>query len=91
MCTTSRSSRRPPIVFTGLLRGAGGRALGGQVQALAARVACQQADLDEALRLGEQAVQSERMRRDAAGLANALDARAAARLCGVSSPRPSRI
>ncbi|MFE2687129.1 ATP-binding protein [Streptomyces mirabilis] len=68
-------------LLTGLLRGAGGRALGGQVPALAARVACQQADLDEALRLGEQAVQSERMRRDAAGLANALDARAAARLC----------
>ncbi|MEV0976526.1 LuxR C-terminal-related transcriptional regulator [Streptomyces sp. NPDC049915] len=68
-------------LLTGLLRGAGGRALGGQVPALAARVACQQADVDEALRLGEQAVQSERMRRDAAGLANALDARAAARLC----------
>ncbi|MFD9657360.1 ATP-binding protein [Streptomyces mirabilis] len=68
-------------LLTGLLRGAGGRAQGGQVPALAARVACQQADLDEALRLGEQAVQSERMRRDAAGLANALDARAAARLC----------
>lgn len=68
-------------LLTGLLRGAGCRALGGQVPALAARVACQQADLDEALRLGEQAVQSERMRRDAAGLANALDARAAARLC----------
>ncbi|MFE2699157.1 ATP-binding protein [Streptomyces mirabilis] len=68
-------------LLTGLLRGAGGRALGGQVPALAARVACQQADLDEALRLGEQAVQSERVRRDAAGLANALDARAAARLC----------
>ncbi|AWT46689.1 MULTISPECIES: ATP-binding protein [Streptomyces] len=65
----------------GLLGGAGGRALGGQVPALAARVACQQADLDEALRLGEQAVRSERMRGDAAGLANALDARAAARLC----------
>ncbi|AOR30576.1 hypothetical protein BFF78_05505 [Streptomyces fodineus] len=68
-------------LLTGLLRGAGGRALGGQVPALAARVACQQADPDEALCLGEQAVQSERMRRDAAGLANALDARAAARLC----------
>ncbi|MFF7352067.1 MULTISPECIES: ATP-binding protein [Streptomyces] len=68
-------------LLTGLLRGAGGRAPGGQVPALAARVACQQADPDEALRLGEQAVRSERMRRDAAGLANALDARAAARLC----------
>ncbi|MEU5532206.1 LuxR C-terminal-related transcriptional regulator [Streptomyces sp. NPDC020362] len=68
-------------LLTGLLQGAGDRALGGQVPALAARAACQQADLDEALRLGEQAVQSERMRRDAAGLANALDARAAARLC----------
>ncbi|MFI2758851.1 ATP-binding protein [Streptomyces echinatus] len=68
-------------LLTGLLRGAGGRAPGGQVPALAARVACQRADPDEALRLGEQAVLSERMRRDAAGLANALDARAAARLC----------
>ncbi|MFF9086130.1 ATP-binding protein [Streptomyces sp. NPDC014991] len=68
-------------LLTGLLRGVGSRALGGQVPALAARVACQQAHLDEALRLGEQAVQSERMRGDAAGLANALDARAAARLC----------
>ncbi|MGW3206407.1 ATP-binding protein [Streptomyces sp. NPDC001135] len=68
-------------LLTGLLRGAAGRALGGQVSALAARVACQQADLDEALRLAEQAVRGERTRRDAAGLANALDARAAARLC----------
>lgn len=68
-------------LLTGLLRESGGRALGGQVPALAARVACQQADPDQALRLGEQAVQSERMRGDAAGLANALDARAAARLC----------
>ncbi|MFE2263600.1 ATP-binding protein [Streptomyces griseosporeus] len=68
-------------LLSGLLRGAGGRALGGQVPALAARVACQQADPDEALRLGEQAVRSERTRGDAAGLANALDARAAARLC----------
>ncbi|MEU2715656.1 LuxR C-terminal-related transcriptional regulator [Streptomyces sp. NPDC007205] len=68
-------------LLTGLLREPGDLALAGQVAALAARVACQQADLDEALRLGEQAVRSERMRRDAAGLANALDARAAARLC----------
>ncbi|MEW2155427.1 LuxR C-terminal-related transcriptional regulator [Streptomyces sp. NPDC007189] len=68
-------------LLTGLMREPGDLALGGQVPALAARVACQQADLDEALCLGEQAVQSERMRGDAAGLANALDARAAARLC----------
>ncbi|MFF9813082.1 ATP-binding protein [Streptomyces sp. NPDC014006] len=68
-------------LLSGPLQGAGGRALGGQVPALAARVACQLAHLDEALCLGEQAVQSERMRGDAAGLANALDARAAARLC----------
>ncbi|MEU8032686.1 LuxR C-terminal-related transcriptional regulator [Streptomyces sp. NPDC049099] len=68
-------------LLTGLLRDPGDLALSGQVAALAARVACQQADPDEALRLGEQAVQSERLRRDAAGLANALDARAAARLC----------
>ncbi|WP_225828462.1 ATP-binding protein [Streptomyces naphthomycinicus] len=67
-------------LLTGLLKAAG-RAPGGQVPALAARVACQQADPDEALRLGEQAVRSEREGRDAAGLANALDARAAARLC----------
>ncbi|MEV5149837.1 LuxR C-terminal-related transcriptional regulator [Streptomyces sp. NPDC052727] len=68
-------------VLTGLLRETGGRALGGEVPALAARVACQQADLEEALSLGEQAVGMERVRHDPAGLANALDARAAARLC----------
>ncbi|MFJ9965126.1 ATP-binding protein [Streptomyces avermitilis] len=68
-------------LLTGLLREADGRALGGAVPALAARVACQQADLAQALRLGEQAVEWERTRNDPAGLANALDARAAAWLC----------
>ncbi|MFF4209545.1 ATP-binding protein [Streptomyces sp. NPDC001796] len=68
-------------LLTGLLRRTGGRALGGAVPALAARVACQRADLAQALRLGEQAVAMERTRDHPAGLANALDARAAARLC----------
>ncbi|MEV6833061.1 LuxR C-terminal-related transcriptional regulator [Streptomyces sp. NPDC051133] len=68
-------------LLTGLLRGTGGPAPDAQAPALAARVACQQAEPDEALRLGEQAVRSAWLRRDAAGLANALDARAAARLC----------
>ncbi|MFE0328073.1 ATP-binding protein [Streptomyces sp. NPDC058960] len=68
-------------LLTGLLRETGGRALGGAVAALAARVACQRADLAQALRLGEQAVAMERTRNHPAGLANALDARAAARLC----------
>ncbi|MGW7048681.1 ATP-binding protein [Streptomyces avermitilis] len=68
-------------LLTGLLREADGRALGGAVPALAARVACQQADLAQALRLGERAVDLERTRNDPAGLANALDARAAAWLC----------
>ncbi|MEU1409191.1 LuxR C-terminal-related transcriptional regulator [Streptomyces sp. NPDC005728] len=68
-------------LLTGLLRGADGRALGGEIPALAARAACQQADLPASLRLGEQAVELERLRHDPAGLANALDARAAARLC----------
>ncbi|PBC75351.1 putative ATPase [Streptomyces sp. TLI_235] len=56
-------------------------ALGGAVAALATRVACQQSDLAQALLLGEQAVRLERKRGHPAGLANALDARAAARLC----------
>jgi predicted ATPase/DNA-binding CsgD family transcriptional regulator len=68
-------------LLDGLLREADGLALGGAVPALAARVACQQADPVRALRLGEQAVELERLRNDSAGLANALDARAAARLC----------
>ncbi|MFF4041492.1 ATP-binding protein [Streptomyces sp. NPDC001816] len=68
-------------LLTGPLREADGWAPGGEAPALAARVACQQADLDEALRRGEQAVARERTRHDPAGLANALDARAAARLC----------
>ncbi|WP_427164134.1 ATP-binding protein [Streptomyces sp. C1-1] len=68
-------------VLTGLLRETRGRALGGEVPALAARVACQQADPEEALRLGDQAVDMERVGHHPAGLANALDARAAARLC----------
>ncbi|WP_406364585.1 ATP-binding protein [Streptomyces sp. NBC_00645] len=65
----------------GLLRLPAGPALGGAVAALATRVACQQNDLAAALRLGEQAVRQERTRDHPAGLANALDARAAARLC----------
>ncbi|MEU6772418.1 LuxR C-terminal-related transcriptional regulator [Streptomyces sp. NPDC046759] len=70
-------------LLTGLLRetGSRSRALGGALPALAARVACQRADLAQALRLGEQAVAMERTRDHPAGLANALDARAAARLC----------
>ncbi|MEU8467323.1 LuxR C-terminal-related transcriptional regulator [Streptomyces sp. NPDC029006] len=68
-------------LLTGLLREPGGRALGGAVPALAARVACQRAEPAQALRLGEQAVAMERTRNHPAGLANALDARAAARLC----------
>ncbi|MFC0057364.1 ATP-binding protein [Streptomyces actinomycinicus] len=68
-------------LLAGLLREAGGRALGGAVPALAARVASQRADPAQALRLGERAVAMERTRDHPAGLANALDARAAARLC----------
>ncbi|MFD8005366.1 ATP-binding protein [Streptomyces mirabilis] len=68
-------------LLDGLLRLPAGPGLGGAVAALAARVACQQTDLAAALRLGEQAVRQERTRDHPAGLANALDARAAARLC----------
>ena len=68
-------------LLTGLLRETGVPALGGAVSALAARVACQRADPAQALRLGEQAVAMEGMRDHPAGLANALDARAASRLC----------
>ncbi|MET9904494.1 LuxR C-terminal-related transcriptional regulator [Streptomyces sp. NPDC006446] len=68
-------------LLVGLLQRPAGPALGGAVAALATRVACQQTDLDEALRLGEQAVGQEGLRDHPAGLANALDARAAARLC----------
>ncbi|MCT9010905.1 ATP-binding protein [Streptomyces rhizosphaerihabitans] len=64
-----------------LLRLPAGPALDGAVAALATRVACQQTDLAGALRLGEQAVRQESTRDHPAGLANALDARAAARLC----------
>ncbi|MFC9125676.1 ATP-binding protein [Streptomyces sp. NPDC057099] len=53
----------------------------GATLALAARAACQQADEGAALRFAEQAVAVERHRGDPAGLANALDARAAALLC----------
>ncbi|WP_432025958.1 ATP-binding protein [Streptomyces sp. 1222.5] len=68
-------------LLSGLLREPGGRALGGEVAALAARVAAQQADPHRAMSLGEQAVSLERRRHVPAGLANALDARAAAWLC----------
>ncbi|MFG2602317.1 ATP-binding protein [Streptomyces sp. NPDC048514] len=68
-------------LLTGSLRDTGGRALGGASPALAARVACQRADLAQALSLGEEAVAMESTRDHPAGLANALDARAAARLC----------
>ncbi|MFD9097685.1 ATP-binding protein [Streptomyces collinus] len=68
-------------LLTGLLREPGSRALGGEVAALAARVAAQQADPRRALSLGERAVNLERQRDVPAGLANALDARAAAWLC----------
>ncbi|MFF4229894.1 ATP-binding protein [Streptomyces sp. NPDC001820] len=53
---------------------------GGAALALAARAACQQADPAAALRFAEQAVAAERRRDNPAGLANALDARAAAKL-----------
>ncbi|WP_327323492.1 LuxR C-terminal-related transcriptional regulator [Streptomyces sp. NBC_01210] len=53
----------------------------GAALALAARAACQQVDEAAALRFAEQAVAVERRRDDPAGLANALDARAAALLC----------
>ncbi|MDQ0943682.1 LuxR C-terminal-related transcriptional regulator [Streptomyces sp. V1I1] len=53
---------------------------GGAPLALAARAACQQADPAAALRFAEQAVSVERRRDNPAGLANALDARAAAKL-----------
>ncbi|SEE40792.1 non-specific serine/threonine protein kinase [Streptomyces sp. 2231.1] len=68
-------------LLSGLLREPGGRALGGEVAALAARVAAQQADPHRALSVGERAVSLERRRHVPAGLANALDARAAAWLC----------
>ncbi|MET9411820.1 LuxR C-terminal-related transcriptional regulator [Streptomyces sp. NPDC002935] len=68
-------------LLDGLLRLPAGPAFGGTVAALATRVACQQTDLAGALSLGEQAVRQERARDHPAGLANALDARAAARLC----------
>ncbi|MFG2948306.1 ATP-binding protein [Streptomyces adustus] len=68
-------------LLDGPLRKADDRVLGGATAALAARVACQQSDLAQALLFGEQAVRLERMRAHCAGLANALDARAAARLC----------
>ncbi|MFF2132070.1 ATP-binding protein [Streptomyces olivochromogenes] len=68
-------------LLDGLLRLPAGPGLGGAVAALAARVACQQTDLAAALRLGEEAVRQEHTRDHPAGLANALDARAAARLC----------
>ncbi|MEU1200036.1 LuxR C-terminal-related transcriptional regulator [Streptomyces sp. NPDC005813] len=73
------SAARP--LLDGLLRDPSEPVLGGAVAALATRVACQQADPAGALRLGEQAVRQERTRDHPAGLANALDARAAARLC----------
>ncbi|MCF3130345.1 LuxR family transcriptional regulator [Streptomyces olivochromogenes] len=75
------SAARP--LLAGLLQepGGPGGTLGGAVAALAARVACQQADPVRALRMGERAVEAERARAHPAGLANALDARAAARLC----------
>ncbi|MFG2395608.1 ATP-binding protein [Streptomyces lydicus] len=53
----------------------------GAALALAARSACQQADPAAALALAEDAVAVERARRHPAGLANALDALAAAHLC----------
>ncbi|MGW2787746.1 ATP-binding protein [Streptomyces populi] len=68
-------------LLDGLLQLPVGPALGGAVAALATRVACQQNDPAAALRLGEQAVAQEHRRDHPAGLANALDARAAARLC----------
>ncbi len=54
----------------------------GAALALAARAACQQDDQDAALRFAGRAVADARRRGHPAALANALDARAAARLCG---------
>ncbi|MET7699241.1 LuxR C-terminal-related transcriptional regulator [Streptomyces sp. NPDC005485] len=79
------SAARP--LLTELLRDADRRASGGAAFALAARVACQRADPVQALHLGDRAVDLERGRDHPAGLANALDARAAAYLCrGESAP-----
>ncbi|MFF3934645.1 ATP-binding protein [Streptomyces phaeofaciens] len=68
-------------LLDGLLRETDDSAIGGAVAALATRVACQRSDLPRALRLGEEAVRLERTHGHPAGLANALDARAAAFLC----------
>lgn len=68
-------------LLTPLLEDPDVRALGGSVPALASRAACEQADLAEAVRLGDRAVAMERARSHPPGLANALDARAAAHLC----------
>ncbi|MEU3922820.1 LuxR C-terminal-related transcriptional regulator [Streptomyces sp. NPDC029004] len=59
-----------------------GRVHGGAALALAARAACQQQDPAAALHFAEQAVAIERRRDNPTALANALDARAAALVCG---------
>ncbi|MDQ1006890.1 putative ATPase/DNA-binding CsgD family transcriptional regulator [Streptomyces sp. V4I23] len=59
-----------------------GSAHGGAALALAARAACQQQDPAAALHFAEQAVEIERRRDTPTALANALDARAAALVCG---------
>ncbi|MFK4222590.1 ATP-binding protein [Streptomyces sp. NPDC019890] len=59
-----------------------GSAHSGAALALAARAACQQQDPAAALHFAEQAVAIERRRDNPTALANALDARAAALVCG---------
>ncbi|MET7615681.1 LuxR C-terminal-related transcriptional regulator [Streptomyces sp. NPDC005408] len=70
------------VLLSGVLDRDSGFRHGGAALALAARAACQQADQEAALHLAEQAVAVERGRDNPAALANALDARAAAMLCG---------
>ncbi|MFI1399890.1 ATP-binding protein [Streptomyces sp. NPDC020681] len=69
-------------LLSGLLAQDSSSGRSGAALALAARAACQQADHEAALRFAEQAVAVERRRGSPAALAGALDARAAARLCG---------
>ncbi|GGW49749.1 ATP-binding protein [Streptomyces xantholiticus] len=69
-------------LLTAVLAQDDGCAHGGAALALAARAACQQQDPAAALHFAEQAVVIERRRDNRTALANALDARAAALVCG---------
>ncbi|WP_328681768.1 LuxR C-terminal-related transcriptional regulator [Streptomyces sp. NBC_00322] len=69
-------------LLTAVLTQDDGSAHGGAALALAARAACQQQDPAAALYFAEQAVAIERRRDNPTALANALDARAAALVCG---------